>query len=95
MLFVLVAFLLGQTGNITSPPPAPVFANAAVGATASLLLESLGEPVVRRPNDAGGNEYVYLAPGSALEFVEVSGGNVTGRGVYSISIFRGISEKLH
>ncbi len=74
-MLVLIALLLSQSGS--TPPPAPVFADAAIGAPATLLLESLGEPVVRRRNDAGGNEYVYIAPGNALEFVEVQGGNVT------------------
>ncbi len=76
MMSVLIALLLSQAGSPT-PPPAPVFADAAIGASATLLLESLGEPVVRRRNDAGGNEYVYVSPGSSLEFVEVQGGNVT------------------
>ena len=76
MLLAAVVLLLRQVLAV-APPPAPVFADVAVGASARLLLESVGEPVVRRASDDGGKEYVYLAPGSALEFVQVRGGNVT------------------
>lgn len=83
MLLTAVALLVAQSAAIVSPPPAAVFADVAVGASARLLLESVGEPVVRHPLPDGGNEYIYLAPGSALEFVQVHGGNVTAVSVAS------------
>lgn len=58
------------------------FSGFPIGVTATSLVATAGEPVLRQPASSGGFNYLYLSPnGNALAFVHVVRGNVVGVGV--------------